>query len=261
MIRGTTLLLCIYLLCLNQVAYAHPGRTDDSGGHTCRTDCGSWGLEYGEYHTHDYESDYSPSTTVPAQTQDSYSTCYTEGYNEWKLKVKNPIELYSYYENNFALAFEEVKDRRFPNQGCADGYSSGMTTAISEPIQRASDSYDKQSSTFGYRDGKNDYYKKLPYAPNGDDRGEAYSESYIKGWNEAKTNEENEKVIMANNKEEEKFTQTVSEKEASMSVINEKKEGSAPLFNQISLFVLGVIVTLLILLIYNMIKKQLNTEK
>jgi hypothetical protein len=33
-------------------AEAHPGRTDGSGGHTCRTNCESWGLGYGEYHYH-----------------------------------------------------------------------------------------------------------------------------------------------------------------------------------------------------------------
>lgn len=32
--------------------YAHPGRTDSSGCHTCRTNCSNWGLSYGEYHCH-----------------------------------------------------------------------------------------------------------------------------------------------------------------------------------------------------------------
>jgi hypothetical protein len=32
--------------------YAHPGRTDSSGGHTCRTNCASWGYGQGEYHSH-----------------------------------------------------------------------------------------------------------------------------------------------------------------------------------------------------------------
>jgi hypothetical protein len=31
---------------------AHPGRTDSSGGHTCRTNCEEWGYSYGEYHYH-----------------------------------------------------------------------------------------------------------------------------------------------------------------------------------------------------------------
>jgi len=35
-----------------QIVFAHPGRTDSSGCHTCRTNCPSWGLSYGEYHCH-----------------------------------------------------------------------------------------------------------------------------------------------------------------------------------------------------------------
>ena len=34
------------------ISFAHPGRTDSSGGHTCRTKCTSWGLSTGEYHYH-----------------------------------------------------------------------------------------------------------------------------------------------------------------------------------------------------------------
>lgn len=33
-------------------ASAHPGRTDANGGHTCRTNCVSWGLKNGQYHKH-----------------------------------------------------------------------------------------------------------------------------------------------------------------------------------------------------------------
>ena len=31
---------------------AHPGNTDSAGCHTCRTNCPSWGLSYGQYHCH-----------------------------------------------------------------------------------------------------------------------------------------------------------------------------------------------------------------
>jgi hypothetical protein len=46
--------LVVMLLCFGVagIAEAHPGRTDGSGGHTCRTNCESWGLGYGEYHYH-----------------------------------------------------------------------------------------------------------------------------------------------------------------------------------------------------------------
>lgn len=33
-------------------AQAHPGGLDESGGHTCRTNCDRWGRAYGEYHYH-----------------------------------------------------------------------------------------------------------------------------------------------------------------------------------------------------------------
>ncbi len=34
------------------VTFAHPGRTDKKGGHTCKTNCTKWGLSYGQYHYH-----------------------------------------------------------------------------------------------------------------------------------------------------------------------------------------------------------------
>ncbi|MBI4021935.1 MAG: hypothetical protein HY372_01125 [Candidatus Andersenbacteria bacterium] len=37
---------------LSRPALAHPGRTDSSGGHYCRTNCGKWGLGQDEYHKH-----------------------------------------------------------------------------------------------------------------------------------------------------------------------------------------------------------------
>src|SRR5687767_571889 len=39
-------------LCFIGVASGHPGNTDGSGCHTCRTNCPSWGYNYGEYHCH-----------------------------------------------------------------------------------------------------------------------------------------------------------------------------------------------------------------
>jgi hypothetical protein len=49
-----TALLVVTLLGFGSVgiAEAHPGRTDLNGGHICRTNCESWELNYGEYHSH-----------------------------------------------------------------------------------------------------------------------------------------------------------------------------------------------------------------
>ncbi len=46
------LLILILLLFFPGVTYAHPGRTDGNGGHTCRTNCEKWGESYGGYHYH-----------------------------------------------------------------------------------------------------------------------------------------------------------------------------------------------------------------
>lgn len=47
---GITLIALI--LIIPSISFAHPGRTDSSGCHTCRTNCSSWGLSTGEYHCH-----------------------------------------------------------------------------------------------------------------------------------------------------------------------------------------------------------------
>ncbi|WP_246096272.1 YHYH domain-containing protein [Paenibacillus sinopodophylli] len=44
-----TLLMFVFI---SYPVSSHPGRTDANGGHTCRTNCERWGLEYGEYHFH-----------------------------------------------------------------------------------------------------------------------------------------------------------------------------------------------------------------
>jgi hypothetical protein len=67
--------LCCLFLLLPSIVSAHPGRTDGNGGHTCRTNCEKWGLEYGEYHYHNgggssgsssSGSTPTPSTPAPA---------------------------------------------------------------------------------------------------------------------------------------------------------------------------------------------------
>jgi hypothetical protein len=58
------LLGCLYT---QEVTFAHPGRTDEDGGHYCHTNCEDWGLEYEEYHYHD--STKEESHNVPTWVQ------------------------------------------------------------------------------------------------------------------------------------------------------------------------------------------------
>lgn len=53
----TFLIIGAVILQIN-ITFAHPGNTDASGGHTCRTNCASWGLFTGQYHYHGGSSYY-----------------------------------------------------------------------------------------------------------------------------------------------------------------------------------------------------------
>lgn len=50
--------MIILVLSLPSISFAHPGRTDKRGGHTCWTNCAKWGLKYGQYHFHKKLNNY-----------------------------------------------------------------------------------------------------------------------------------------------------------------------------------------------------------
>lgn len=45
-------ILLLVIITTPYISFAHPGRTDSVGCHTCRTNCSGWGLSSGEYHCH-----------------------------------------------------------------------------------------------------------------------------------------------------------------------------------------------------------------
>ncbi|WP_458411764.1 copper amine oxidase N-terminal domain-containing protein [Schinkia sp. CFF1] len=74
------------LLFISSVAFAHPGRTDSRGGHTCRTNCPKWGLEYEEYHYHNGGGSSKSARTSTSHKSTSTSTKST--YSTPKPAVK-----------------------------------------------------------------------------------------------------------------------------------------------------------------------------
>lgn len=64
---------------------AHPGNTDSSGCHTCRTNCPDWGLSYGEYHCHNAKNSYQPEAPIRS-TYGSGGTGYTEYWSDYEYK-------------------------------------------------------------------------------------------------------------------------------------------------------------------------------
>ncbi|MCX6763546.1 MAG: YHYH domain-containing protein, partial [Candidatus Moranbacteria bacterium] len=74
--------LAVFIFSIN-IVFAHPGGTDSSGCHTCRTNCASWGLATGEYHCHNAKA--VPQTQEPIKsTYGANGTGHTDPAPEYK---------------------------------------------------------------------------------------------------------------------------------------------------------------------------------
>lgn len=71
--------------------YAHPGRTDSSGGHTCYTNCEYYGLEYGEYHYHNGGSSGSVGPSEAAQGRIA-GAAFAENENKARIESSATVE-------------------------------------------------------------------------------------------------------------------------------------------------------------------------
>lgn len=136
-ILGFVVVVVLMLSSTPSSVKAHPGRTDANGCHTCKTNCGKWGLEYGQYHCHNgggsssggsssSQRKTSPSqnntTSAPAQKTpavpvekkiDYALIGKTDGYN---FKIKNPDkELseanYTYSESAYKSAYKTAYEK------------------------------------------------------------------------------------------------------------------------------------------------------
>lgn len=86
--KQTWLISCIVFIfafaTLGQVASAHPGRTDSSGCHTCRTNCPNWGLSTGEYHCHRAKALPQPEPPIKSHRGVNGAPGYTEPAPEYQ---------------------------------------------------------------------------------------------------------------------------------------------------------------------------------
>lgn len=84
----------------SSIALAHPGRTDSLGCHTCRTNCPSWGLSYGEYHCHRAKS-YVPQPKEPIRSHRVEGEAgYTEPAPDYKIPISKTKSIISPYTKN-----------------------------------------------------------------------------------------------------------------------------------------------------------------
>jgi hypothetical protein len=80
----------ILLLFMPLIAFAHPGRTDSSGCHTCRTNCPSWGLDTGEYHCHSAKAIPQPEAPIKS-TYGANGTGYTTPAPEYSVPKQKTV--------------------------------------------------------------------------------------------------------------------------------------------------------------------------
>ncbi|MDZ5472700.1 YHYH domain-containing protein [Bacillus sp. 31A1R] len=141
---------------------AHPGNTDASGGHTCRTNCEEWGLNDGEYHYHDGYSDYDSGGTY----DEGYATGFDYAYS-YTSTCEKDYEWWWEGSQEFGNGYEE---------GIADGHEEGLEVCIED------------SEDAGYQEGYDDYQYDEEYdsePPYGDYLEEVYKQAYVKGWEAA----------------------------------------------------------------------------
>lgn len=113
------------------ITLAHPGGTESSGCHTCRTNCSSWGLYTGEYHCHQSKGTTQPYSPI-SSTYGSNGTGYTSpapqySYPSYSTPTIPDCPLMSSYDSISGsckcYAGYVVSNTSFGTQSCVSGNS------------------------------------------------------------------------------------------------------------------------------------------
>ncbi|AMQ07711.1 YHYH domain-containing protein [Sporosarcina psychrophila] len=164
-------------------AMAHPGRTDSSGGHTCRTNCAKWGYVTGEYHLHNGGTPKTSTVTTskpkpkPAYSQadidEGRSTGESQGYEEGYSRK------------------QKVTQTTTGNEGYKKGYALGYEVGYNEGLKKVKEEDTVAGMASGEIDGKSSFRKgDNEKVPLNDSKSEtwnnAYKTAYSKSFNHEK---------------------------------------------------------------------------
>lgn len=128
------------------IASAHPGRTDGSGCHTCRTNCSSWGLSSGEYHCHKAKSAPQPKEPIKSTYGDNgtgYTTPAPEYKNPDSVKAKKiePKEIEISLDDKIKKEIEKAENDYYKN---SHGFRENLVKKISSSLDVGEDVVGKQ---------------------------------------------------------------------------------------------------------------------
>lgn len=181
------LLFVIFFFSISASGLAHPGRTDGSGGHTCRTNCTEkWGLNYGEYHYHNGGSDSSspsvsqPSYNVQAERDNGYNAGYQKGYELGYKEAYNETADFFYNTTEYKEGWES---------GFDEGFSAGIAQIELEKVQKEELNQGihdgKIDGDIAFKEGKtNQDYLKTSYISDSYKKG--YTTAFSIGWETSK---------------------------------------------------------------------------
>lgn len=155
-------------------ANAHPGRTDSNGGHTCRTNCEKWGLQYGEYHYHNKPAPSSGATN-PAPSQSNNGAVEAEKQAEAQRKA----------EAEKQRVAEEQRKAEEERQRVAEEQRKAEEARKQEEAQRQADMEKGQleggkNGETDFKAGKNDAEAHL--AGKSDTYKQAFTNAYATAW-------------------------------------------------------------------------------
>lgn len=192
MSKRITMFTLVFTFMFGTFASAHPGRTDSNGGHTCRTNCGSWGLSTGEYHYHNggsttssRSSNKSKSTNINDKDCTDFAT-YDDMIDYWNAKGYSA----TYDPENLDGWGNGQVDDGIPCEA-PDGYDLTLINNSSEQKAHIKAEKDNQKGEKeGYRVGLKDGYQEAPSnmttSTGSYDYNLGYSVGYEKGFDKGK---------------------------------------------------------------------------
>lgn len=192
LVNKTVFCMVLWLMMSANAAFAHPGNTDSSGGHTCQTNCEKWNLNYGEYHYHDSTSDYGeyhhPEST-PVSSESDYEDGYDLGYELNYDYASKCGEGYQRWQTA-----EDYNRYLAESQAFLDGHEQGVKTGYLEGYSVCFEDSHQAGYNYGYLASSNDY----EYNVETDEllhNVSSYEKGYEKGWAQAKSENESEEEI------------------------------------------------------------------
>jgi hypothetical protein len=197
----------MFVFLFGTMAYAHPGRTDSKGGHTCRTNCEQYGLDYGEYHYHN-----GGSTSGGTSTSNSSSTMSANINDKDCTDFATYDEMIAYWNSKGYSATYDPENLDGWGNGQVDdgipceapnGYDLTKINNSPQQVQFKQDQQDQANGDKqGYSHGLQDGYQEVSNTGSSASGSEAYKKGYVSGYNrgyeEGKAKIDSEKSAAAN---------------------------------------------------------------